>query len=94
MVLLLILFLVLTAALWAGTAGYVLLLKMLRRAPGHAAPASSRATKVSVIITTLDEIEWIERKLNDVLRADYPRHLMEVIVVDGGELIGQRKEDG
>lgn len=88
MVLLLILFLVLAAALWGGTAGYVLLLKILRWGQDFAAPATSSPERVSVIITTLDEIQWIERKLNDIRRADYPRHLMEVIVVDGGSKDG------
>jgi len=47
----------------------------IRRDPGY-------RPRVTVIIPTYNEAELVESKLDDVARQDYPRELVEVIVVD------------
>jgi len=44
--------------------------------------------KVSIIIPTYNEVNLIESKLNDLVRQDYPRDLVEVIVVDSASTDG------
>lgn len=43
---------------------------------------------VSVIIPTYNRIETLPNCLNSILSLDYPRHLLEIIVVDGGSTDG------
>jgi cellulose synthase/poly-beta-1,6-N-acetylglucosamine synthase-like glycosyltransferase len=39
---------------------------------------------VAVLVPTLDEGAWIDARLDDLARTDYPRDRMRVVVVDGG----------
>ena len=40
------------------------------------------APKVSIIIPTYNEANLIESKLNNIISQDYPKELIEIIVVD------------
>jgi cellulose synthase/poly-beta-1,6-N-acetylglucosamine synthase-like glycosyltransferase len=53
----------------------------VRRDPGY-------KPKVSIIVPTYNEAALIESKLDDIARQDYPRELMEVIVVDSASADG------
>jgi cellulose synthase/poly-beta-1,6-N-acetylglucosamine synthase-like glycosyltransferase len=53
----------------------------VRRDPGY-------KPKVSIIVPTYNEAALIESKLDDIAGQDYPRELMEVIVVDSASTDG------
>ena len=53
----------------------------IRRDPGY-------KPKVSIIVPTYNEASLIESKLDDLARQDYPRELMEVVVVDSASTDG------
>lgn len=40
--------------------------------------------RVSIIVPTYNEVEFIRKKLNDIYVQDYPRGLIEVIIADSG----------
>jgi cellulose synthase/poly-beta-1,6-N-acetylglucosamine synthase-like glycosyltransferase len=44
--------------------------------------------RVSIIVPTYNEAELIESKLDDLARQDYPRELLEIIVVDSASTDG------
>ncbi|MEM2240326.1 MAG: glycosyltransferase [Candidatus Bathyarchaeia archaeon] len=43
-----------------------------------------RSSRISIILPTYNESEFIEKKLDDLYAQNYPKNLMETIVVDGG----------
>jgi len=53
----------------------------VRRDPGY-------KPRVSIIVPTYNEAELIEAKLDDLARQEYPRELLEVIVVDSASTDG------
>ena len=66
-------------------AGYPLVAGLLARArPRPIAPDSSFTPRVSVVIAALDEARAIDRKLESVGASEYPRDLVETIVVADG----------
>jgi biofilm PGA synthesis N-glycosyltransferase PgaC len=65
-------------------AGYPLLLGWLARRQAHPVKRDEKLRSVSVVIAVRDGERSIERKLRSVLALDYPRELMEVIVVSDG----------
>lgn len=40
--------------------------------------------KVTIILPTYNELEFIEKKLDDLYAQDYPKNLMETVIVDSG----------
>jgi len=65
-------------------AGYPLLLGWLAKHYAKPVKRDSTLRSVSVVIAVRDGERWIERKLQSVLALDYPRELLEVIVVSDG----------
>jgi biofilm PGA synthesis N-glycosyltransferase PgaC len=72
--------------------GYPALLALWRRV--HARPVKKRYCEptVTIVIAARNEKETIERKLNNCLALDYPRHKLQIIVsldgpTDGSEFI-------
>lgn len=80
-------------AFWTATglivyahAGYPLLLAALTGLRGRRAPAGEPAgpRAVSLIVPAHDEEDVIERKIANMLTLDYPRDLLQVVVVSDG----------
>jgi cellulose synthase/poly-beta-1,6-N-acetylglucosamine synthase-like glycosyltransferase len=69
-------------------AGYPLLLAWLAKRHGKPVKRDSKLRSVSVVIAVRDGERWMERKLRSVLALDYPRELLEVIVVSDGSRDG------
>jgi cellulose synthase/poly-beta-1,6-N-acetylglucosamine synthase-like glycosyltransferase len=44
--------------------------------------------KVSVIVPTYNEAKFIEKKLEDIARQNYPKELLEIIVIDSASTDG------
>ncbi len=64
---------------------FFLLLFLKYRESYHARPKWSGWTPfVSIVIPAYNEEEYIEKCLNSILKLDYPRKNMEIIVVDDG----------
>jgi succinoglycan biosynthesis protein ExoA len=51
---------------------------------------SPRLPLVSVVMPVRNEADWIVRSVSAVLRQDYPRELMEIIIADGQSIDGTR----
>jgi hyaluronan synthase len=64
---------------------YTALLSILwMRYQPFVAPKGSRQPRVSVVIPAFNEGPMVERSIRSVARCDYPRELLEIIVVDDG----------
>jgi len=50
--------------------------------PGNIRRDPARLQALSIIVPTYYEADFIESKLDDLARQDYPRELVEIIVVD------------
>jgi len=75
---------------WLPTAGYFLALELacrMRRAPPPRADPSVWPP-VAVVLPVLDEVDWIDARLRDFARIDYPAERLELLVVDGGSRDG------
>ena len=91
MSMLLMVFLVAAAVLWASLFGYVAVLLALaaRRGslrsdrPGASAPPAALPT-AAVVVPVRNEEGLIAAKLADLRRSDYPPDLLTTVVVDGG----------
>jgi poly-beta-1,6-N-acetyl-D-glucosamine synthase len=70
--------------------GYPLLLWLLSRARGRRIHKAPMRPTVSVILPVHNGERWIGDKLKSILELEYPRHLMEIIVVDDGSSDGTR----
>jgi cellulose synthase/poly-beta-1,6-N-acetylglucosamine synthase-like glycosyltransferase len=65
--------------------GYPLLLAALVRLRGPRPVMRKRwEASVSVILPVRNGAEWLAQKLDSILSLDYPRHLVEIIVIDDG----------
>ena len=64
--------------------GYPVLLWLLSRGPGRPVRRQSFFTTVSVLLPVRNGEQWISAKLRSILDLDYPRELVEVIVVSDG----------
>jgi cellulose synthase/poly-beta-1,6-N-acetylglucosamine synthase-like glycosyltransferase len=64
--------------------GYPLFLSLLTRRRAATAPADARLPSVSIVVAAFNEETWIGRKIENLLRHDYPHALREVIVVSDG----------
>jgi cellulose synthase/poly-beta-1,6-N-acetylglucosamine synthase-like glycosyltransferase len=53
----------------------------VRRDPGY-------KPKVTVIVPTYNEAKFVEKKLEDIARQNYPKELLEVVVVDSASSDG------
>jgi cellulose synthase/poly-beta-1,6-N-acetylglucosamine synthase-like glycosyltransferase len=88
MLLIKILFWVLIAVVLYTYVGYGLLLWILIRFRKKAAPVSAAVTnalpRVAHIIAAYNEEDFIEKKINNALSLDYPRHLSRIIIVADG----------
>jgi cellulose synthase/poly-beta-1,6-N-acetylglucosamine synthase-like glycosyltransferase len=82
------------------TAGYPLLLGALARRSRDRIFKLTQFKSVSVVIPVRNGAPWIRRKLESVLAADYPRDLIEILVVSDGsddgtdELVNQFEGKG
>ena len=64
--------------------GYPLLVGALARLRPRPWRTAEIAPPVSLIIAAYNEAEWIEQKLQDALRLDYPRDCLQIIVAADG----------
>jgi len=53
---------------------------------------SSYRPRVTIIVPTYNEADLIESKLDDIARQDYPKELVEVIVIDSASADGTPKK--
>ncbi len=65
-------------------AGYPLLLALLARLRPRPARKGGRLATVSVVIAVRNGERWLARKLESVLAMDYPRDMLDVLVVSDG----------
>jgi cellulose synthase/poly-beta-1,6-N-acetylglucosamine synthase-like glycosyltransferase len=65
-------------------AGYPLLLAWLARRNAKPVLRDAKLRPVSIVIAVRDGERWMEHKLRSVQELDYPKELMEVIVVSDG----------
>jgi cellulose synthase/poly-beta-1,6-N-acetylglucosamine synthase-like glycosyltransferase len=88
MLLIKILFWILTAVVLYTYVGYGLLLWILikfRKKAAPDTPADNNALpRVAHIIAAYNEEDFIEKKINNALSLDYPRHLSRIIIVADG----------
>ena len=78
------LFMGLVAAAWLPSFGYVLFLMIAARRRGAGSESPTSFPLVAVVIPTLNEAPWIDRKLDNLRGLDYPSERLRVLVVDGG----------
>jgi len=78
-------------AFWTGAvlaayilAGYPLLLAILARFPAPAIQRRPGCRPVTILLPVHNGARWIRRKLESLLRLDYPRHLVQIIVISDG----------
>ena len=64
--------------------GYPLLLAMISRGRGRAVRKAPLRARVSVILPVHNGAQWIESKLQSILRLKYPPDLVETIVLSDG----------
>lgn len=92
--------LALVTLLWLSSFGYFLFLYLLTRFRKSTNIRSQKSQSLAVVIPTLNEAQWIDRKLDNLKESDYPADRMRVVVVDGGsedgtlELIRKRISRG
>ena len=67
---------------------FILAAARLRRRPAPPVQADDRLPPVTLIIATYNEEDTIEAKLANCDELDYPRHLLEIIVVSDGSTDG------
>ncbi len=79
-----LLFLASAAFLLYAIAGYPLLLAVLARFPAPPVRRRPEWRKVTVLLPVRDGERWIRAKLESLLALDYPRELLEVIVISDG----------
>jgi cellulose synthase/poly-beta-1,6-N-acetylglucosamine synthase-like glycosyltransferase len=67
-------------------AGYPLLLAWLARGRGCRGPVSKKlsARAVTILLPVGNEERWIRTKLESILALDYPRELVEILVISNG----------
>jgi len=58
----------------------------------HQSKTSPRLPFVSVVMPVRNEADWIVRSVSAVLRQDYSRELMEIIIADGQSVDGTREK--
>src|SRR5690242_7307550 len=64
--------------------GYPLLLACLARRFGQPAESGPELKSISFIIPVHNGARFLRRKLESILALDYPRHLIEILVVSDG----------
>jgi cellulose synthase/poly-beta-1,6-N-acetylglucosamine synthase-like glycosyltransferase len=71
-------------------AGYPLLLAVLARGRGCHGPVSKNFSKrtVTILLPVGNEERWIRAKLESILALDYPRELVEILVISNGSTDG------
>lgn len=77
-------FLGLAAVIWLSSFGYILFLSLLARFRKSTTTQSVESPRIAVVIPTLNEEQWIDRKLDNLRALDYPADRIRVVVVDGG----------
>ena len=77
-------FLMSTGAILYVLAGYPLLLARIARRQVRTIQKDSAQRTVSVVIAVRNGEKFLQAKLNSVLAADYPRHLMQIMVISDG----------
>jgi cellulose synthase/poly-beta-1,6-N-acetylglucosamine synthase-like glycosyltransferase len=77
-------FLALVSIVWVSSFGYVLLLQLMVRGRHPRPRCPADPPRVAVVIPTLNEAQWIDRKLDNLRGTEYPRDRITVVVVDGG----------
>jgi len=85
-----------TAHFGVPLAYYYYLKKWWLNKPWNIKRDPSYKPKVSIIVPTYNEAELIESKLDDLARQDYPRELLEIMVVDSASTDGtpEKVEEG
>jgi poly-beta-1,6-N-acetyl-D-glucosamine synthase len=88
-----ILYMLLWLVMLANFAGYVIWLAFMRvgrpaLAPPSTDPEPFDPPSLSVIVAVYNEAGMIADKLEDLLRQDYPRDRLRIVVVDGGSSDG------
>ena len=58
---------------------------------GIVTPAEAELPSVSVVIPCRNEVSYIDSCITSVLASDYPRHLLEILIVDGASTDGTRE---
>jgi cellulose synthase/poly-beta-1,6-N-acetylglucosamine synthase-like glycosyltransferase len=79
-----ILFLLSCAFLFYVIAGYPLLLRALAKAFAKPIKKAEYLPSIAVIIPVRNGSQYIRRKLDSVLQLDYPRELVEILVISDG----------
>jgi cellulose synthase/poly-beta-1,6-N-acetylglucosamine synthase-like glycosyltransferase len=77
-------FLTLALVLWLSSYGYVLALTVMARRHRLQRSQQMPDPRIAIIVPTLNEEALLRGKLEDLLRTDYPREQMTILVVDGG----------
>jgi len=88
MKILLSMFLGVGALLWLLSFGYILFLYFLVKLHKSKTTVSIDTPTVVVVIPTLNEEQWIDRKLDNLKELNYPAHRIRTIIVDGGSKDG------
>ena len=72
----------------ATTAGYFAALQIIVWIRRRRQLARGALPRIAVVVPTLNEATFIEQKLRDLRRSDYPSGCMTILVVDGGSTDG------
>jgi cellulose synthase/poly-beta-1,6-N-acetylglucosamine synthase-like glycosyltransferase len=73
-----------SALLWLLTFGYLLILRGLAVIKHRVNHEKTDLPKIAVIIPTLNEEAGILHKIEDMTRSNYPKELINLVIVDGG----------
>jgi cellulose synthase/poly-beta-1,6-N-acetylglucosamine synthase-like glycosyltransferase len=73
-----------SALLWLLTFGYLLILRGLAVFKRHVNHEKTDLPKIAVVIPTLNEEDRILHKIEDISRSNYPKELINLVIVDGG----------
>jgi cellulose synthase/poly-beta-1,6-N-acetylglucosamine synthase-like glycosyltransferase len=65
-------------------AGYPLLLAVLARFRTRPVSMAPQSKRVTVLLPVHNGAAWLDRKLRSILELDYPRELMQIIVISDG----------